>query len=300
MAKSTNYDGILMDCQMPVMDGYEATKMIRENSNFNDVPILALSANAMDTDRQRSLESGMNDHISKPIDVRNLFETMAKWITPKHKEETPVPPVLATHTSLEQPIAISGLDLQSALERAGDDRDFLKKMLRRFAQTQGKWCTLIDTLLAEQKIEDARRETHTLKGLAGNIGAIALFNLTKEIEEKLKNNEIEEAKLLLPLAKEELAQVIKNIEEFFTHEITTQKRQQHHTLSPQEIEMLKHDIKELMDLLEECDVDAIALAEKIAPQLEDLSFKTQADALMAHINAYDFDAAKEILLECTI
>ncbi len=77
------FDGILMDCQMPVMDGYTATRLIREQSFFKDLPILAMTANAMSDDRDKVLAVGMNEHIAKPIDIDQLFATLARWIKPK-------------------------------------------------------------------------------------------------------------------------------------------------------------------------------------------------------------------------
>lgn len=298
MAKNINYDGILMDCQMPIMDGYEATKLIRQSSSYPDVPILALSANAMESDRKLSLESGMNDHVSKPIDVRVLFETMAKWITPQHKPSQQDTYESSAKAQNELDFKISGLDLKNALERAGGDVAFLQKMLKRFAQTQGIWIEEIDKLLAQEQREDARRETHTLKGLAGNIGAMTLFNLTKEIEEKLKSTDEQSAKLLIPLAKEELSSVIKNITDFFAD--TIEEKQEHHTLVGAQREELKHDIKNVVTLLDEYDAEALGGIEKIAPLLEDLGFAKEAQALLEAINAYEFETAKEILLGCKI
>ena len=77
-----SFDGVLMDCQMPIMDGYEATRRIREQVKHHTLPILAMTANAMVSDREKVLAVGMNDHISKPVNIRELFTTMARWITP--------------------------------------------------------------------------------------------------------------------------------------------------------------------------------------------------------------------------
>lgn len=79
--KDQEFDGVLMDCQMPIMDGYEATRKIREQEKFKDIPVIALTANAMAGDREKDLEAGMNDHIAKPIKPDEMYITMAKWIS---------------------------------------------------------------------------------------------------------------------------------------------------------------------------------------------------------------------------
>jgi CheY-like chemotaxis protein len=83
LAKDHTFDGVLMDCQMPVMDGYTATRAIRKNPQFKDLPIIAMTANAMAGDKQKVIEAGMWDHIAKPLNVGEMFATIAKWIKPK-------------------------------------------------------------------------------------------------------------------------------------------------------------------------------------------------------------------------
>lgn len=219
MANAKEYDGILMDCQMPVMDGYEATRLIRAEGRHKSVPILALSANAMEGDRRVSLESGMNDHIPKPIDIKNLFETMAKWISPKNIE---IAACDAQETKLQKGSEkypdIKGLDIGGALARTANNSPLLTKMLKRFSQTQGEWIDKIDLLLLEEKIEDARRETHTLKWLAANIGATNLFGLTQEIESHLKEGRVGFATDLIARAKDELREVSAIYQSFCSQE----------------------------------------------------------------------------------
>jgi len=100
LAQDSAFDGVLMDCQMPVMDGYSATRAIRQNPAFKDLPIIAMTANAMAGDREKVLEAGMNDHIAKPLDVGAMFATLAKWIKPRHshpEEPGGATQVIATH-----------------------------------------------------------------------------------------------------------------------------------------------------------------------------------------------------------
>ena len=81
-ANPSGFDGVLMDCQMPVMDGYTATREIRKNPAFKGLPIIAMTANAMAGDKEKVMQAGMNDHIAKPLNVAAMFTTMAKWIKP--------------------------------------------------------------------------------------------------------------------------------------------------------------------------------------------------------------------------
>lgn len=85
--QQAQFDGILMDCQMPVMDGYCATRRIREHPDYQNLPIIAVTANAMEGDREKAISSGMNDHISKPIHLENVLQTLSKWLNPDNSIE---------------------------------------------------------------------------------------------------------------------------------------------------------------------------------------------------------------------
>ncbi|MEG1056103.1 MAG: response regulator, partial [Janthinobacterium sp.] len=115
LAADANFDGVLMDCQMPVMDGYTATRRIREQARFAELAVIAMTANAMAGDRERALDSGMNDHIAKPLNVAAMFATLAKWIKPRK-----VPPVVASRAIASVagnglPDALEGIDLAAGL-----------------------------------------------------------------------------------------------------------------------------------------------------------------------------------------
>jgi len=82
MLEKASFDLVLMDCQMPVLDGYEATRLIRQQARWRELPIVAMTANAMSGDREKALAAGMNDHIAKPLDIQAMFETIVRWIRP--------------------------------------------------------------------------------------------------------------------------------------------------------------------------------------------------------------------------
>jgi CheY-like chemotaxis protein len=178
-----SYDGVLMDCQMPVLDGYEATRRIRLQPRFASLPILAMTANAMAGDREKAIACGMNDHIAKPIDVNQLFLTLDRWVRPANSLQDS--DVLSPRNDIDALPQIPGLDLANALARVGGGRRILHKLLLRFSESQAG---VLDRIRAALKMDDrdaAIREAHTLKGLAGNIGATELAEYAIALESLL-------------------------------------------------------------------------------------------------------------------
>ena len=123
----TRYDGILMDCQMPVMDGYEASRRIRQDGRFATLPIMAMTANAMSGDKEKCLAAGMNDHIAKPIDVNHLFRTLARWVKPYQPAQAEVATAPADAASLQEELQLlvnllkdMDVDAQTTLENLYD------------------------------------------------------------------------------------------------------------------------------------------------------------------------------------
>ncbi|MBF0460120.1 MAG: response regulator [Magnetococcales bacterium] len=181
------YDGVLMDCQMPVMDGFEATRTIRQDGRFADLPILAMTANAMAGDREKCLAAGMNDHMTKPMDMDQLFCILARWIRPQETVVCSLP--LPKAAALADLPAIAGLDLARALARVGGNVEPLRKLIHRFAATQGEMMVRLRTAVANNALESAVREAHTIKGLAGNIGATVLAEWAGQVEGLLQRGE---------------------------------------------------------------------------------------------------------------
>ncbi|MGE4297788.1 MAG: transporter substrate-binding domain-containing protein [Desulfovibrionaceae bacterium] len=165
------YDIILMDIQMPEMDGLEAARRIRA-AGKTDIPIVAMTAHAMAGDRERSLEAGMNDHITKPIDPDQLFTTLVRWIAPGDR---PVPdaPAPAPPTGADElPLAgIPGVAIKSGLTKVGGNKALYRKLLGKFVEKHHDAVREIREQLAAGDRKTAERTAHTVKGVAGNIGA---------------------------------------------------------------------------------------------------------------------------------
>jgi PAS domain S-box-containing protein len=177
----TSYDLVLMDCQMPVMDGYVATGKIRDDLHLRELPIIAMTANALASDRERCLTAGMNDHIPKPIDVAVLHATLARWLKPGLDESPALAAALPDSAG-----EAADIDSAAALARMGGNRSMYDRLVVRFRENQGD---AVDRLQADRQQGDGAAmilRAHTLRGLAGNIGAITLSRLAGELEDRLR------------------------------------------------------------------------------------------------------------------
>ena len=203
MLEKRSYDIVLMDMQMPVMDGTTATREIRKDERFKDLPILAMTANVMETDIQKCREAGMWDHIGKPIDPDELFGKLLKWVKPRQidevqeaagkpsvetKREEPKP------AQLEDLPEIPGLDTNLGLKRVMGKKAFYVDMLKKYIDNQGQAPAQIRQSLDADDYGTAERQAHTAKGVSGNIGATQLqgiaATLEKAIKERLPREEI--------------------------------------------------------------------------------------------------------------
>jgi len=191
----TDYDLVLMDMQMPVMDGITATKAIRSNPRFTSLPIIAMTANAMDRDREMCLAAGMNGHLAKPIDSDKLLEALLRWIRPRAasasapaSSSTLCASVSVSPPTLSGDLVIPGIDTASALKRTGGNRKRYESLLRRFADSQSHALDDIRAALAANDSPTAQRHAHSLKGASANLGANALAEVAAAAEEAITSN----------------------------------------------------------------------------------------------------------------
>jgi len=156
---------VLMDCQMPVMDGYAATRALRRQPSLRALPVIAMTANAMVGDREAVLAAGMNDHIAKPIVVDEMFATLARWLKPVKSEAAGNDGPRA-----DSMLELSGIDTRRGLSNIGGDGRFYRRMLGLFREREADFVQRFHAARAAGDADAAMRAVHDLKGEAGTLG----------------------------------------------------------------------------------------------------------------------------------
>ncbi|MEI7848448.1 MAG: response regulator [Chloroflexota bacterium] len=223
MLKRDHFDAILMDIQMPGMDGYQTTIQIRQELSFDSahLPIIAMTANALDTDRQKALDAGLDDYVSKPVDIAKLASVLLRWVHPLPKEHrsTAIRENLGSDDAnafplkaqTELPATLDAIDMNAALARLGGNKELYKRLLLMFHAGHEHSGQAIRAALKSNEIELAHRLAHTLKGLAGTMGADELRAATKDLEIAIAEENERAYEPLLMQVEQKLAVVMASI-----------------------------------------------------------------------------------------
>jgi signal transduction histidine kinase/HPt (histidine-containing phosphotransfer) domain-containing protein len=207
---------IFMDINMPVMDGYEATLELRKESKYDNIPVIALTANAMQKDIDRAKEVGMQEHLGKPIDVQALYSLLLRYIKAKvdaseikeeQKKEDDI------KGSLQQISKLKELNVQEGMERVGGDVKLYRNILFDFSDIFRDSVIQFEILIKEARMEEVSRLAHNIKGTAGNIGAESLFKMMELFELALEQEE-DDFTLLLHRYREVFERLLSSIDTF--------------------------------------------------------------------------------------
>jgi CheY-like chemotaxis protein len=200
-ATHEDFDLVLMDIQMPEMDGLTATRLIRAEQGFADLPIVAMTAHAMSGDREKSLAAGMNDHLTKPIDPQKLIESLSYWMPSQRRllqqrVYSDLPKKLADDID-ELPDFLPPFDIAAALPRINSNRNLLRKLILMYKNNYKNTVPQLQKMIANRNFEDAMQLAHSLKGVAGNLEVKEVYTLAIKLEHALRDQNSEEILLII-------------------------------------------------------------------------------------------------------
>ncbi len=296
LVQETSFDLVLMDIQMPKVDGLEATQMIREIDKYSRLPIIAMTAHAMAGDKEICLNAGMNDYLSKPIDPERLLQMLIKWLGIGEIDESFIRND-SNDDTVQIPETLPGIDLSWGLKRVGGNKKLFVKLLKDFANNHADCCDELQKLLAEDAVEEVHRLVHTIHGVAGNIGARELQKSAQMLESYIRK-ESDHIKNNLPLAEDfckqkkivfdglnTLDQVLDNSEEDDSQASVTTK----------ELSMV---IQQLQNLLSQGDSEALSVLKLLQGEIHTLEENNNNSSfiqLEQQISDYEYDEALDTL-----
>ena len=288
MLEKYHFDGVLMDCQMPVMDGYTATRKIRENKRFKDLPIIAMTANVMAGDRKKSMAAGMNDHIGKPIRVQELFKAMDRWFKPA----IAMPP--SPSREIENKIgSIPGIDIAAGLETVQGNHDLYLKLLGKFYTRYHDFERQFTVIRQKADKNAPVRCAHTLRGVAANIGAHGIKEKAGLLESACKNQESEQKiDQALQNLVQELYRMMERLSPFAIPSSDLNTDAVLSTDSPIPETALEM-IEKLGSMIDESDIGAIRIVADLQKIPGIKPYAPIINQVAGALEEYDFDGAKK-------
>jgi signal transduction histidine kinase/CheY-like chemotaxis protein len=288
--QAPEFDVVFMDLQMPEMDGFTATKLLRSDPRLQKFPIIAMTAHALVEERQRCLDAGMNDHVSKPIDPDNLFATLLRWVKTRPKQAVDSQVSVSNIKASSEVVLpeIAGVNVADGLNRVAGNRRLYRDLLGQFAAKQGDAADQISTALETADVKLAERVAHTVKGVAGNLGITEVQSVAQKLEKALRDGEGTVSTVLVEFASVMGAQV-QAIEKAL-RDSTTTKMEEIQTL-PFDGKTAAAAIARLRALLEASDGDAEESFRSLQDAVAGVVEKPYLDGLSASINDFDFDTA---------
>ncbi|MBS1197923.1 MAG: barA [Proteobacteria bacterium] len=283
MLNAADYDVVLMDMQMPVMDGVTATREIRKEARFKALPIIAMTANAMQGDRDNCLAAGMNDHVGKPIEPDDLWMALLKWVKPRQVTvAAAMPPALAPEAEI--PSGIEGLDTAAGLRRVLGKKPLYLSMLKKFVAGQQSATAEMSKALEADDWATAERLAHTLKGVSAYIGAAGLQQMAEKIEAAIKENQPRQA---VDARIEELNAPLQRLIAALIAQLPKEQIKAAVMVDPEKLRLV---CDELAALLADDDAQAVDILDANVDLLK-AAFPKHFDKINENVCAFDFELA---------
>ena len=283
------FDVVFMDLQMPEMDGYTAARLIRAQPRLQDLPIIAMTAHALVGEHQRCLDAGMNDHVSKPIDLDALFSTLLRWAKPRpgQEVESQATPIRAADEVILPEIA--GINQTDGLKRVVGNKRLYLDLLAQFAAKQCDAAVQISAALESGDLKLAERIAHTVKGVAGNMGITQVFSAAERLERVIRDAGavepalLEEFSLVLSCQVQAIRRAMR--------EVTPQQPADEQRVKNFDVRTASAAISRLRALLESSDGDAAEAFLAVKNILEGTVEMSRLDVINTAISDFDFEEA---------
>ncbi|MFH2134377.1 MAG: response regulator [Pseudomonadota bacterium] len=294
-----HFDAVLMDIHMPIMDGFEATRIIRGMPQHASLPIIAMTANAMAGDRERCFAAGMNDHVAKPIDPDLLFAALNTWVTPGQRS-LPTGMVVAPEAPTEPvpqnrlPDDLPGINLAMALKSTGGNTALLHQILMTFLKDHEGDAQALRKALNEHDLEHAQRIAHTLKGLAGAIGAHELRPAAIAMDAAIRSRTSDTYLRLLDRLENTLSLVIHSLKWLEQHSTDHPVPVGGSSMSDSTVHQL---LARLEIMVRELDPDAEEVAIHLRRKMTSPSAQLHAQELERLLGNFEFDVAQRTLIQ---
>lgn len=296
MVQSSSYNLVLMDLQMPVMDGFTATTEIRKLEASAKLPIIAMTADAMSGVEKEVLNIGMNDYITKPIDPDQLFSTIDRWIKFEQREESALLPAKEPPLEKELP-RISHLSIAEGITRLGGNVEKYLKLIFKFRKNNLEKIEELERLIKLKDYEQAEREVHTVKGIAGNISANELFKVASQLDRALKEGVSERVEHLFGQFTVSMTELLSSIEEYEREYCREQEShdESEQALDMEELERLRPQFDELLSLLNRNNTRALKLLSALLKGVAPGRVRRELLEVDECLDNYDFERGLELL-----
>jgi PAS domain S-box-containing protein len=291
------FDIVLMDLQMPEMDGFTATGLLRAVPHLQQLPIIAMTAHALVDERQRCLDVGMNDHVSKPIEPDALFATLMRWAKPRHAQRPRDESTVANPLDGTVLPEIDGVDMAGALNRVAGNKRLYRDLLKQFAAKQAEVNSQIVAAIHSGDNQLAERILHTAKGVAGNIGLGGISGAAEKLEQALRQGDV-----AVPVLTEEFIRVANHqVQAIHTamRGVSSDSPAAGENSPKFDAQAVSAGIARLRALIESSDGDAAEYFVALEGNLAGICDRSRLSALSAAISEFDFDGARERLDEIT-